>query len=56
VIDLMQAKETDGAARTRVERRAYLTERGYKVCEVRAAEVEHDTGRVLDQLYDMIGR
>jgi tRNA/rRNA methyltransferase len=56
VIDLMPAKETEGAARTRAERRAYLTERGYKVCEVRAAEVENATGKVLDQLHDLIGR
>ena len=56
VIDLMPAKETDDAARTRAERRAYLAERGYKVCEVRAAEVENDAGKVLDQLHDLVGQ
>ncbi len=56
VIDLMPARETGDAARTRAERRAYLTERGYKVCEVKAAEVEKDAGNVLDQLYDLIGQ
>jgi len=56
VIDLMPAKETDDAARTRTERHAYLAERGYKVCEVRAAEVENDTGKVLDQLRDLVGQ
>lgn len=52
----MPAKETDDAARTRTERHAYLAERGYKVCEVRAAEVENDTGKVLDQLHDLVGQ
>ena len=50
VIDLVPVRESDEAARTRAERRAYLTERGYRVCEVRAEEVERDVGKVLDQL------
>jgi tRNA/rRNA methyltransferase len=55
VIDLMPAKEAGDAARTRSERRAYLMERGYKVCEVKAAEVEKDVCKVLDQLHDLVG-
>jgi len=50
VIDLVPVRESDEAARTRAERRTYLTERGYRVCEVRAEEVERDVGKVLDQL------
>ena len=42
--------EPDEAARTRAGRRNYLAERGYKVCEVRAADVERNVGKVLDDL------
>jgi len=48
VIDLVPVQESDDVARTRAERRVYLTERGYRVCEVRAEEVERDVGKVLD--------
>jgi very-short-patch-repair endonuclease len=41
--------------RTRTERRAYLSERGYRVCEVKAADAERDVGEVLDQLSAVIG-
>jgi tRNA/rRNA methyltransferase len=50
VIDLVPARETAEAAHTRAERRAYLTERGYRVCEVSGAEVEKDVRKVLDDL------
>jgi len=50
VIDLVPVQESDDAVRTRAERCAYLTERGYWVREVRAGEVEGDVGKVLDQL------
>ena len=40
VLDLVPAHETGEAAHTRAERRAYLAERGYRVCEVRAEDVE----------------
>jgi tRNA/rRNA methyltransferase len=50
VIDLVPVQETDDAARTRAERRAYLVERDYRVCEVRAKDVEGDVGKVLDQV------
>jgi tRNA/rRNA methyltransferase len=56
VINLMPDEETGNAARTRSERHAYLIQRGYKVCEVRAAEVEKDVDKILDQLHDMVGR
>ena len=51
VIDLVPASEPEEAARTRAERRVYLAERGYRVCEVRAVEVERDVGGVLDHTY-----
>ncbi len=50
VIDLMPATEPEEAARTRAERRTYLAERGYRVCEVMAVEVEKDLGGVFDNL------
>jgi tRNA/rRNA methyltransferase len=50
VIDLMPSAEPDEASRTRTERRAYLAERGYRVCEVRAVDVEKDVGKVFDEL------
>jgi tRNA/rRNA methyltransferase len=50
VIDLVPVQQTADAARTRAERRAYLAERGYRVCEVRAEEVERDATKVLEAL------
>jgi tRNA/rRNA methyltransferase len=44
------AIETEAAAKARAERRAYLTERGYRVADVAMAEVEADVGTVLDQV------
>src|SRR5690242_736332 len=56
VIDLVPAKETGEATRTRVERRVYLTERGYNVCEVKTTEVEKNAGKVLDRLHGLVGQ
>ena len=50
VIDLLPPQQTDAAARTRAERRVYLTERSYRVCEVRAEDVEGDVPAALDKL------
>ena len=50
VIDLVPAAESQEAARTRAERRTYLAERGYNVCEVRAEDVEKDVAGVLVNL------
>jgi tRNA/rRNA methyltransferase len=50
VLDLVPAHETSEAAHTRAQRRAYLAERGYRVCEVRAEDVERDVSKVLDEL------
>jgi tRNA/rRNA methyltransferase len=54
VIDLKPAAENEGAAALRADKRAYLTERGYRVSEVTAAEVEADVGKVLDALTTVI--
>ncbi len=54
VIDLVPSAEPDEAARTRTERRAYLAERGYRVCEVRAVDVEKDVAGVLGNLATVI--
>jgi tRNA/rRNA methyltransferase len=50
VIDLVPPDEREPAAATRGERRVWLCERGYRVMEVRAEEVEADVGKVLDRL------
>jgi tRNA/rRNA methyltransferase len=50
VIDLVPAEESELAARVRAERRAYLTERAYRVEQVGAGDVEQDVAAVLDKL------
>ena len=50
VIDLVPADETSAAAKSRAEKRAWLTERDYVVAEVTAGEVETDLAQVLDRL------
>jgi tRNA/rRNA methyltransferase len=55
VIELVPTQESDAAGSARAERRAYLTERQYRVLEVAAADVEADVGKVLDGLAEAIG-
>jgi tRNA/rRNA methyltransferase len=50
VIDLASAGESAAAGKTRADRRAWLAERGYRVLEVTAEEVDRDVAQVLDQL------
>ena len=50
VIELASSQESEEMTRTRTERRAYLNERGYRVCEVKAADAERDVGEVLNRL------
>jgi tRNA/rRNA methyltransferase len=50
VIDLVPADESDTAAKSRAERRAWLIERGYRVLDVEASAVEADLPHVLDRL------
>src|SRR5215470_12236509 len=56
VIDLVPPQESEDMARTRNERRIYLGERGYRVCEVRTVEVENDPGKVLDGLFALLSK
>lgn len=53
-IDLVPAQESAEAAATRAARCAYLKERGYRVVEVKARDVERDVGEVLGEIYDKI--
>ena len=50
VIDLVPARESAEAARTRAERRAYLEERGYRVVDVNVEEAEKDVAQALETL------
>jgi tRNA/rRNA methyltransferase len=55
VIDLAPDAETAVAAKARAERRAWLSERGYRVLEIQASAVERDLPGVLEQLAVDIG-
>jgi tRNA/rRNA methyltransferase len=55
VVELAPAEETDEATKGRAERRAYLTERDYRVVEVKSADVERDLAAVLARLAQAIG-
>jgi tRNA/rRNA methyltransferase len=50
VIDLAPAGESAAAGKTRADRRAWLAERGYRVLEVTAEEVDRDVAQALDEL------
>ncbi len=54
VIDLVPAAETEAAAATRADKRAYLLERGYRVSEIPAGEVERDVVGMLNALADAV--
>ncbi len=49
VIDLVPTGESEAAAKARSERRRWLQERGYRVLEVAASDVEADVAQVLDR-------
>ena len=50
VIELIPPEENDTTVTARAERRAWLTERGYRVIDVSMAEVERDIGVVLNSV------
>jgi tRNA/rRNA methyltransferase len=50
VIDLVPAKESVEAQRTRAERRSYLEARGYRVLEIKGAEAETNLAAALERL------
>jgi tRNA/rRNA methyltransferase len=56
VIELVPADESAAAVHARAERRGWLDERGYRVVNVAAADVEADVARVVDRLADAIIR
>src|SRR5262245_4834769 len=55
VIDLVAGQESEAAASTRAERRAWLIERGYRIIDLDAGEVETDLTNVLARLAELIG-
>ena len=55
VIDLVPASESEIAEKARADRRAWLVERGYRVIDVAASDVEADLPGVLDGLAQEIG-
>ena len=55
VIDVVPAEETEAAAQTRAQRRAWLQERGYRIVSVAAHEIDADVTGVLDRLACTIG-
>jgi tRNA/rRNA methyltransferase len=54
VIDLVPADESEAASKARLERRAWLEQRGYRVAVVQAAEVEADVAAVLERIMALI--
>ena len=55
VIDIVPGEESAPAAKARADKYAWLAERGYRVLPVRAAEIEADAGKVLDELEAALG-
>jgi tRNA/rRNA methyltransferase len=55
VIDIIPDRETATAAVAREQKRAWLVERGYRIVEIAARQVETDIGDALDRLAAMIG-
>ena len=54
VIDVVPAHESTAAGKARAERRAWLSERGYRVLDVDASAIEVDLPQVLDRLAEKI--
>jgi tRNA/rRNA methyltransferase len=50
VLDLVPKEESEIVTKTRIDRRAWLIERDYRVIDVRAVDVEKDLARILDDL------
>ena len=48
VVDIVPEEEGEDAAKARAYKRGWLTERGYRVLELRRAEVERDVAAALD--------
>jgi tRNA/rRNA methyltransferase len=54
VIDLVPNEESAEAAQVRLEKRAWLAARDYRVCEVSEAEIEADVAAVLARIADVL--
>ncbi|HMK71124.1 MAG TPA: DUF559 domain-containing protein, partial [Xanthobacteraceae bacterium] len=54
VIDVVPAEENAAAAKARRDKAAWLTERGYRVIEIAAAEIEANVGALLARLQQAI--
>ena len=54
-IELVPPGDAAEVTKARAERRAYLTERGYRVVDVSMGEVEADIAKVLDGLESVCG-
>ena len=54
VIDLVPDNESAAATQARADKRAWLVERGYRVIDVNASEIEADVNAVLDRLASTI--
>ena len=54
VIDLVPDGESEAAAKSRADKRAWLAERGYRVIAITTAEVEADAKAVLERLVEVI--
>jgi len=50
VVELVAAEETEAAAHTRLVRKEWLQAHDYRVFDVKAADVERDVGKVLDEI------
>jgi tRNA/rRNA methyltransferase len=50
VIELVPRDESADAVKARSERRAWLTERGYRVMDIAMKDIEADIAKVLDDL------
>lgn len=54
VIDLVPVAENEAAGQVRADQKAWLAEHSYQVCEVKAADVEKDIKKVLDELSSVV--
>ena len=55
VIDIVPEAESEEAAKARAYKRGWLTERGYRVLELRKADVERDVAGALDTVAAAVG-
>jgi tRNA/rRNA methyltransferase len=56
VIDLVPQNESAASLNGRTDRRSYLIERGYRVIDVRAVDVDKDVARVLDHIDAVVSK